>query len=170
MATRRAIEHHHWDEETGDPWAIEDPGANRTAFPYTDNDTADLIDRAVKDLAIFRGSGPSDPGAVVSVLVSLAGETEGLLWDAVADARDHDYTWDEIADRLATSITTARRRYAGYAKWRTGRAASQLQTRPSLSFLDENTCIPPHDPSSTANPVPDKEAGHRNGLPAQPDC
>ncbi|MDQ1394206.1 MAG: hypothetical protein QOF30_3183, partial [Acidimicrobiaceae bacterium] len=39
-------------------------------------------------------------------------------WDAVADARDQGYTWDEIADRLATSVSTARRRYAAYSHWR----------------------------------------------------
>src|ERR1700737_4152636 len=127
MATRPDVEPHRWDEESGDPWAFEDPRVNRTAIPCTDNDTAELIERAVKDLTIFRGSGPGDAGAVVAVLVSLAGEAEGLLWDAVADARDHRYTWDEIADRLATSVTTARRRYAGYANWRRSQAASHPQ-------------------------------------------
>jgi hypothetical protein len=143
MATRRDIEHHPWDEEIGDPWAFEEPPLNRTAIPYTDNDTAELIDRAVKDLTIFRASSPGDAGAVVSVLVSQAGEAEGLLFDAVADARDHGYTWNEIADRLATSVTTARRRYAGYTNWRTSPAASRPQT------LDRNGCIPQHDPTQT---------------------
>jgi hypothetical protein len=59
-----------------------------------------------------------DAGAAVSVFVSLAAEAAGRLDDAVADARDQGYTWDQIADRLATSNSTARRRYAVYASWR----------------------------------------------------
>ena len=103
----------------GDPWAFEDPRRNRTAFPCTDNDTATLIHEAAKNLTIFRAPmGLGDAGATVSVLVSLAGEADSQLWDAVADARDQGYTWDHIADRLATSVTTARRRYSGYTTWR----------------------------------------------------
>jgi hypothetical protein len=41
-----------------------------------------------------------------------------MLWDAVADARDQGYTLDEMSDRLATSVTTARRRYSAYTTWR----------------------------------------------------
>ncbi|MDQ1426767.1 MAG: hypothetical protein QOK39_243 [Acidimicrobiaceae bacterium] len=52
------------------------------------------------------------------MLVSLAGEANGMLWDAVADARDQGYTLDEMSDRLATSVTTARRRYSAYTTWR----------------------------------------------------
>jgi len=56
--------------------------------------------------------------ATVSVLVSLAAEADGQLWDAVADAHDKGYTWDQIADRLATTVNTARRRFAAYTKLR----------------------------------------------------
>jgi hypothetical protein len=67
--------------------------------------------------------GLGDAGATVSDLVSLAGVADGLLWDAVSDARDQGYTWDEISDRLATSVTTARRRYGAYTTWRRTHAA-----------------------------------------------
>ena len=56
----------------------------------------------------------------VSCLVSLAVEADDRLHDAVADARDQRYSWDEIAQRLATSTTTARRRFAAYARMRNG--------------------------------------------------
>ncbi len=169
MAARRDIEHHPWeDEEIGDPWAFEDPPLNRTAIPYTDNDTAELVDRAVKDLTIFRGSSSGDTGAVVSVLVSLAGEAEGLLWDAVADARDHGYTWDEIADRLATSITTARRRYAGYTNWR--RTQPTPICNPTVALIPRQTHLYPAARShhNSLSPLLTTETGRRHELPAHP--
>ena len=94
-----------------------DPRRDRTAIPYTDSDTRALIDQAAYALTIFRAPMSfGDAGATVSVLVSLAVEAEDQLHDAVADARDQGYTWDQIADRLATTESTARRRYAAYAR------------------------------------------------------
>jgi hypothetical protein len=108
-----------FDDDDGGPWNFNDPRRNQTAIAYTDNDTAVLIREAVVTLTIFRAPmGLGDAGATVSVLVSLAAEADGQLWDAVADAHDQGYIWDEIADRLATSVTTARRRFAAYTKWR----------------------------------------------------
>jgi hypothetical protein len=108
-----------WDNDAGDPWAFKDPRRNQTAIAYTDNDTETLIREAVETLTIYRAPmGLGDAGATVSVLVSLAAEADTQLWEAVADAHDQGYTWGEIADRLATSVTTARRRYAAYTNWR----------------------------------------------------
>lgn len=119
QARRAANDDPDWGDETGDPWAFNDPRRNETAIAYTDDHTATLIREAVVTLTIFRAPmGLGDAGATVSVLVSLAAEADSQLWDAVADAHDQGYTWDEIADRLATSVTTARRRYAAYTKWR----------------------------------------------------
>jgi len=98
---------------------LADPRRNDTATPYTDDDTYTLIDEAAYTLTISRAPMSfGDAGAAVSVLVSLAAEAKRRLHDAVADARDQGYTWDQIADRLATSESTARRRYAAYATWR----------------------------------------------------
>jgi hypothetical protein len=100
-------------------WEQNDPRRDRTAIPYTDDNTYALIDDAAYTLTIFRAPMSfGDAGAAVSVFVSLAAEADGRLHDAVADARDQGYTWDQIADRLATSESTARRRYAAYATWR----------------------------------------------------
>jgi hypothetical protein len=106
-------------DESFDRWEQHDPRRDRTAIPYTDRDTHALIDQAAYLLTIFRAPMSfGDAGAAVSVLVSLAVEAEDRLHDAVADARDQGYTWDEIADRLNTSATTARRRYRAYTNWR----------------------------------------------------
>jgi hypothetical protein len=100
-------------------WEISDPHRDRTLHPYTDADTAGIIVQAVTTLVTVRAPmWLGDPGPVISVLVSLAVEADSRLWDAVADARDRGYSWDQIAGRLCTSVTTARRRCAGYSRWR----------------------------------------------------
>ncbi len=90
----------------------------RTAIPYTDDDTIHLINDAVKTLTIFRAGELGDAGATVSVLASLIAEAEYQLNDAVAAARDHGYTWDQIGWRLNLHATTARRRYHDHTTWR----------------------------------------------------
>jgi hypothetical protein len=106
------------EHDLGVPWEIE-LVEDRSAFPYTDADTRLLIAHAVDTLVVLRNpAGLSDAGTVVSVLVSLAGQADDRLHDAVADARGQGYTWEQIADRLATSVSTARRRYRAYSTWR----------------------------------------------------
>ena len=100
------------------PWEAGDPLRDRAMIPYTDDDSAWALDEAVLSLVQLRApTWLGDAGPRVSVLVSLACEAESLLFDAVADARDQGYTWDQIASRLAATAATARRRYAGYARW-----------------------------------------------------
>ena len=100
--------------------------ADRTAMPSTDCITTALIDGAVAKLIGRRNGCPDDAGARVSCLVSLAGEADDRLQDAVADARAQCYSWDDIAQRLATSTTTARRRFAAYARMRNGTTTSTV--------------------------------------------
>jgi DNA-directed RNA polymerase specialized sigma24 family protein len=124
--TMAAHHHHHQhapiagpdptsDQEFADRWEQHDPRRDRTAIAYTDSDTHALIDQAAYLLTIFRAPMSfGDAAVAVSVLVSLAVEAQDQLHEAVADARDQGYTWDEIADRLNISVTTARRRYRAY--------------------------------------------------------
>jgi AraC-like DNA-binding protein len=93
---------------------------DHTAIPATDCVTAALIDAAVVELIERRSGCINDAGARVSCLLSLAVEADDRLHDAVADARQQRYSWEEIAQRLATSTTTARRRFAAYARLRDG--------------------------------------------------
>jgi hypothetical protein len=62
---------------------------------------------------------------VLSCLASLIAEAQSRLPDAVADARDRDYTWAEIATRLAATTSAARRRYGDYSRWRAVVAAEE---------------------------------------------
>jgi len=95
----------------------EAPGPGFTAIPYTDTDSAGLIDEAVRSLVILRGGSWRDPGATLSVLVSLAAEAEARIPDAVWLARvRHGYSWGQVAERLGLVTETARRRYCDYVR------------------------------------------------------
>ena len=101
------------------PWDMSDPRRDRTLHPYTDADTVTVIDQAVTTLVLLRAPmWLGEPGPTISVLVSLAAEADNRLYDAVADAVDHGYSWDQIASRLDASVATARRRYGPYTRWR----------------------------------------------------
>jgi molybdenum-dependent DNA-binding transcriptional regulator ModE len=84
-----------------------------------------LVEEAVGSLVVSRGGGRGDAGAVLSALASLIAETQRRLPDAVADARDQEYTWAEIAARLATTTSVVSRRYRDYIRWRAGLAVGE---------------------------------------------
>lgn len=107
------------------PWELSDPLRDRTLIPYTDQDTAWAVREAVTTLVTLRAPAwLGDPGPVISVLVSLTGEAEGCLFDAVADARDAHYSWAQITSRLAaTDAAGVRRLYGPYVRWRRGAGA-----------------------------------------------
>lgn len=86
--------------------------------PFLDEQTLSLVEDAVESVVCWRGSGPGDAGAAWSALASLIAEAQSRLPDAVADARERGYTWEEIALRLATTAATAGLRYRGYVAWR----------------------------------------------------
>lgn len=101
------------------PWDMSDPRRDRTLHPYTDAGTVAVIDQAVTTLVLLRSPmWLGDPGPTISVLVSLAAEADSRLYDAVADAADQGYSWDQVAFRLDASVATARRRYGPYSRWR----------------------------------------------------
>lgn len=101
----------------GGPWEPLDPRRDCAMAPYTDEHSARLLDEAVTSLVLLRSPmWLGDAGPAISALVSLAAQAEDLLFEAVASAHDQDYTWDDIAGRLACSAITARHRYAPYTR------------------------------------------------------
>lgn len=108
-----------------DPYPDIDPWSDRTAIAHVDVACRALLDDVVASLILLRGGHPKDPGATISVLASLIAEADSRLPDAVADARDHRYTWDRIAERLGTTIPTAQRRYSAHHRVRTELRASE---------------------------------------------
>jgi hypothetical protein len=96
-----------------------DPRQPCPAIPYTDADSETLVADLVDTLTIFRcPMGLGDAGATVSVLASIEAEITFRLLDAVADARDQGYTWNDIAARLATTASAARHRYGAHVRTR----------------------------------------------------
>ena len=75
-----------------------------------------VLDHAVTCLVLVRGGAPHDPGAHISTLVSLIADAHARLPDAVADARHQGYTWNRIAERLGSTVSAARHRFAGYTR------------------------------------------------------
>lgn len=98
-------------------------------IPFTDDASRTIMQAAVLDLVTHRCGRHDEPGDAISVLVSLLAEGECWLPELVADARDHLYTWDAIATRLATTISAARHRYAAYAIWRRQHPATPSRPR-----------------------------------------
>jgi hypothetical protein len=100
------------------PWELFGQLRDETA-PCDDLDTVALVDKALGDLATFWSPlGRADAGAALACLAFLIYDAERRLWDAVADAQDQGYTWDEIADRLMRSAGSVQDRYGGYTRWR----------------------------------------------------
>jgi DNA-directed RNA polymerase specialized sigma24 family protein len=92
--------------------------ADRTIVPYRDDDTIGLVDDLIDSLIICRSGSTADGGAQLSVIASLIAELDARLPEAIFEARDQDYTWAEIAARLAMPESTIRHRYSDYVTCR----------------------------------------------------
>jgi len=73
------------------------------AGPRSGDDTHDLIDDALYQLAERRHKWLGDPLAAITLLASLTGQAERMLPEHVLEARDNGATWHDIATALATS-------------------------------------------------------------------
>jgi len=97
----------------------EDP---RRIYPIrarADDDSAAVLDEAVETLTTFRSPLYSgDAGAELHALVSLIAHAKSRLASVVADARDQEHTWGEIAHQLGCSRLSAIARYAPNSKKR----------------------------------------------------
>ena len=102
------------------PFEFHCPECDRSSHPFIDEATLTLVEQAVESLVLLRGAGVGDVGAALSALASLIVDAQTRLPDAVAAAREQNYTWAEIATRLASTASTARRRYGHYSVWRAG--------------------------------------------------
>lgn len=139
------------------PWDMADPRRDRSAIPYTDADTEALIDELIDTLVIFRcPMGLGDTGPTISALASLEAEIALRLPDAVADARDQGYTWQEIAARLATTASAARQRHAAYTRSR------RELLRAAAGFVTSDTRVPDVEPTIGKQENPAGPPSHRH--------
>ena len=82
------------------------------AGPHSGDDTYDLIDDALYQLAERRGKWLGDPLAAITLLASLIDQAERMLPQLAHDARENGATWHDIATALATSPDQAELRYS----------------------------------------------------------
>jgi len=99
--------------------ALADPRRRYPAEPVCGTDSGHALRAAVDTLITVRSPmHHGDAGAVLHALASLAAQINLTLPDAVADARDQDYTWSEIAQLLRRPKRTVKRGYAAHANTR----------------------------------------------------
>jgi hypothetical protein len=111
---------------TGSAFEYHRLDCDRSSHPYIDEQACVLVGEAVASLVVMRGGERGDAGAVLAALASLIAEAQSQVPEAVAEARCQDYTWAEVAGRLASTTSTARRRYGGYAaRWRADLPAAE---------------------------------------------
>ena len=82
------------------------------APPRSGDDTCDLIDDALYQLAERRKAWLGEPLAIRTLLASLIDQAERMLPEHVLEARDHGATWHDIATALATSPEQAELLYS----------------------------------------------------------
>ena len=80
--------------------------------PRSGDDTHDLIDDALYQLAERRGKWLGDPIAAITLLASLIDQAERMIPQLAHDARENGATWHDIATALATSPEKAELRYS----------------------------------------------------------
>ena len=94
-------------------WQTSDPRRPPPDQVVLDDDSLRVIEDAVYQLGILRSPMSHGDGLLrLHVLASLIAQADALIADAVADARDQDHPWPDIARRLGINADTARRRYS----------------------------------------------------------
>jgi hypothetical protein len=79
--------------------------------PHSGNDTWDLVENALRELADRRGRWPGDPLTAITLLASLIDQAERMIPELAADARKNRASWADIATALGTSPEQAELRY-----------------------------------------------------------
>jgi hypothetical protein len=79
--------------------------------PRTGDDTHDLIDNALAELAERRDAWLGNDLTAITLITSLIDQAERFLPEMVTSARLNGHTWDEIARAIGTSPDEARLRF-----------------------------------------------------------
>lgn len=90
-----------------------DPRRDHWLRPTIADDSDHALDTAITSLAELRQLEPTgDAGTTLHLLASLIAQAHARLPRAVADARDQQLSWAEIADLLGVTRASAWQRYA----------------------------------------------------------
>ena len=79
--------------------------------PHSGNDTWDLIENALRELAGRRGGWLGDPLTAITMLASLIDQAGRMIPELAADARRKRASWADIATALGTSPEQAELQY-----------------------------------------------------------
>jgi hypothetical protein len=91
-----------------------EPRRDHYLAPATGDDTRVVVDAAIESLGALRGfAWQGDAGATLHLLASLAAEARSRVPRAVADARDQECSWAQVADLLGVTRASVWQRYAG---------------------------------------------------------
>src|SRR6516225_4842616 len=80
--------------------------------PHSGNDTWDLIENALRELAGRRGGWLGDPLTAITMLASLIDQAGRMIPELAADARRKRASWADIATALGTSPEQAELQYS----------------------------------------------------------
>lgn len=77
-----------------------------------------LVEELIYTVNICPSGSTANAAAQLSVIASLSGELDARLPETIFEARCQDYTWAQIAARLAMAESTIRHRYSDYVACR----------------------------------------------------
>jgi len=80
--------------------------------PHSGNDTWDLVENALRELAGRRQRWLGDPLTAITMLASLIEQAGRMIPDLAADARRKHASWTDIATALGTSPEQAELLYS----------------------------------------------------------
>ena len=80
--------------------------------PHSGNDTWDLIENALRELAGRRGGWLGDPLTAITMLASLIDQAGRMIPELAADARRKRASWADTATALGTSPEQAELQYS----------------------------------------------------------
>ena len=90
-----------------------EPRRDHYLAPAAGADSERVLEDAIDTLGTLRGlEWLGDAGVTLHLLASLIAQAQHRLPRAVADARDQDYSWAQIADLLGVTRASAWQRYA----------------------------------------------------------
>jgi len=85
------------------------PATDRPGYRY--EDTSDLIEDSLEELARRRAKWPCDDLQAVTLLASLVEAAEQALIARVTSAHENGHSWDQIAEAFGTTTTEVRLRF-----------------------------------------------------------
>ena len=89
------------------------PRRSHWLAPAIGPDSDQALDTAIENLAVHRNLPAfADTGTTIHLVASLARQAEQRLNQLVADARNENLSWAEIADLLGITRTSAHQRHA----------------------------------------------------------